>query len=61
MSSLKYVHFLDKQTNRDVRLLDLLGKLSCLLEASAALLGQVQVCIDSGDKLRCRTSGGDKV
>ena len=53
--------FLDKQTNQYVRLIDLLGVLSCFLEASAALLGQVQVCIDSGDKLRCRTSGGDKV
>ena len=37
--------FLDKQTNRDMRLIALLKKLSCFLKASAALLGEVQVCI----------------
>ena len=37
--------FLDKQTNRDIWLIALLRKLSCFLEASPALLGQVQVCI----------------
>ena len=37
--------FLDQQTNRDIRLMALLRKLSSFSEASAALLGQVQVCI----------------
>ena len=36
---------LDKQTNRDIRLIALLRKLSSFSEASAALLGQAQVCI----------------
>ena len=35
----------------DIRLIALLRILSCFLEASAALLGQVQVCVDSGDTL----------
>ena len=37
------VHFLDNQIY--IRLIALLRILSCFLEASAALLGQVQVCI----------------
>ena len=36
---------LEKQTNRDIWLIALLRKLSCFLEASPTLLGQVQVCI----------------
>ena len=37
--------FPGKQIYRDIRLIALLRILSCFLEASAALLGQAQVCI----------------
>ena len=52
--ALKYILLLSRNKYRDIHLVALLRKLSCFLEASAALLGQVQVCILVAHQQSCR-------